>query len=582
MRAALLGLAVGFVAVLGGPSRADDLAKLEGSWEGLLKVNPTMELRLVFRVEAKPGESPTAVMDSPDQGAKGIPAESATFDAKTGAVSVELKKIGGKFEGKRNEAGDELIGEWKQSGMTWPLTLKKTDGKALPVELWEGTLTLPNDIRLRLVFHLTTNADGTIRATMDSPDQAANGVKVDEVVRKDGSLKIVMKAILGEYQGKLNEAGTEATGDWKQAGASFPLTLKKVEKTTEVRRSQVPKPPFPYKTEEVAYDNKEAGAKLAGTLSLPEGDGPFPAVLLITGSGPQDRDETLMGHKPFLVLADALTRRGIAVLRVDDRGVGKSTGDFGKATSEDFAGDALASVAYLKTRPEINPKTIGLIGHSEGGLIAPMVATRTPDVAFIVLMAGTGLTGAEILEMQSGLILKAMGSTDAIVDRQRETIRKLTGIVAAEPDAAKSREAMKKAIEALRAALPEEERKLIEGSQGDARLDQFNSPWFRYFLTYDPRPTLRKVRCPVLAINGEKDLQVPPKENLAEIEKALKAGGNSSYEIHELPGLNHLFQQSRTGAPAEYGSIEETLNPAALTLMADWVLKTARQIEAGR
>lgn len=582
MRALAFGMAAGLVVLLGGPSRADDLAKLEGSWEGLLKVNDTVELRLIFRVEARPGEGAKVTMESPDQGAKGIPVDAATFDATTGAVAFGIKPINGRFEGKRNQAGDELTGTWKQAGMSWPLALTKTDGQARPAELWEGTLKLPNDIRLRLLFHLTTQDDGGYRATMDSPDQGANGIKVDEAVKKDGSLKFTLKAIQGEFTGKLNPDGTEAAGEWKQLGVNYPLTLKKVEKATEVRRPQNPKPPFPYRTEEIAYGNTAAkGVKLAGTLSTPKGPGPFPAVLLITGSGPQDRNESLLGHSPFLVLADALTRRGIAVLRVDDRGVGKSTGDFATATSDDFAGDALAGVAYLKSRSEIDPKAIGLVGHSEGGLIAPMVATRSPDVAFIVLMAGTGLTGAEILEMQAGLISKAMGATEETAARQSEAIRKLAAIVVAEPDAEKSREAMKQAIEKMIAALPESERKAMEGGSADSQLKQFSSPWFRYFLGYDPRPTLRKVRCPVLAINGEKDLQVPPRENLAEIEKALKTGGNTAYEIHELPGLNHLFQESKTGAPSEYGSIEETINPAALKLMADWILKTSGRAEAG-
>ncbi|MFO0959355.1 MAG: alpha/beta fold hydrolase [Isosphaeraceae bacterium] len=583
MRATMLGLSGICLLAMSMPARADDLKKLEGSWEGLLKVTEAIELRLVLRVETRPDEAPKVVMDSPDQGAKDIPTDSATYDPKTEAVAIELKIIGGSFSGKRNDAGTELVGVWKQSGMSWPITLKKTDIKPLPTDVWEGTLMLPNDIKLRVVFRVTNNPDGSIRATMDSPDQGANGIKVDEAIRKDGKIQFVLKAIQGEYSGTINKEATEASGEWKQGGASFPLNLKKVPNATEARRPQEPRFPYPYKTEEVVYENKEAGIKLAATLTVPQGDGPFPAVVLITGSGPQDRDESLMGHRPFLVLADALTRRGIAVLRADDRGVGKSTGEFARATSIDFAGDVEAGVAYLKTRHEIQPKAIGLVGHSEGGLIAPIVATRTSDVAYIVLMAGTGLTGAEILEMQSGLILQAMGGSESAVEGQKLAIRKLAAIAVSEPDPARSRDAMKLAVQSIRDALPESERKPLEVGQLDSRLDQFTSPWFRYFLSYDPRSTLKKVRCPVLAINGEKDLQVPPKENLAEIEKALKAGGNTSYTIRELPGLNHLFQACKTGTPSEYGSIEETLNPAALVLMGDWILETAKRTgEGGR
>ena len=234
-------------------------------------------------------------------------------------------------------------------------------------------------------MHVGKTAEGKLTAKMDSPDQGARGLKVDTIALDKTALSFEMKALLGKYEGKLNAEGTEAAGTWTQAGNSFPLTLKKTDKATELRRPQTPRAPFPYKAVEVSYPNKTGGVTLAGTLTEPEGPGPFPALILISGSGPQDRDETLFEHKPFLVLADTLTRRGIAVLRVDDRGVGGSTGSLSSSTSDDFAGDVLAGIAFLKTRGEINPKRVGLMGHSEGGIIAPMVAARSPDVAFIVL-----------------------------------------------------------------------------------------------------------------------------------------------------------------------------------------------------
>ena len=312
---------------------------------------------------------------------------------------------------------------------------------------------------------------------------------------------------------------------------SLPLTLTKTDKIAESARPQMPKPPYPYRAEDVTYENKAGGVKLAGTLTVPSGPGPFPAVILITGSGAQDRDESLLGHKPFLVLADYLSRRGIAVLRVDDRGVGGSTGHTKSSTSDDFAGDVLAGVDFLKGRKEIDPSKIGLIGHSEGGIIAPMAAARSKDIAFIVLMAGTGVPGDQILAAQGQLILKASGSSESEMKQERDVQKRLIDIIVQEKDEKAAQVKLAAALKEILAAMPESERKAVAekpGALSEAAVDAFNNAWFRYFLTYDPRPTLRTVACPVLAINGEKDLQVPAKENLAEIEKALKRGATAT------------------------------------------------------
>jgi len=343
-------------------------------------------------------------------------------------------------------------------------------------------------------------------------------------------------------------------------------------------RPQEPKKPYPYIERQVEYTNLKAGVKLVGTLTLPSDKGPFPAVLLITGSGPKDRNETVFGHRPFLVLADYLTRQGIAVLRVDDRGVGESTGDFSQATSEDFASDVLAGREYLKTRKEINPEQIGLIGHSEGGLIAPMVAVKSPDVAFIVLMAGTGLTGEEILYLQGALISRAMGVSEEDIAKNRQFNEKIFSLIKEEKDEKTIEEKLRQMFMADWAELNEEEKKAIGDPEVylKAQLQSLLSPWLKFFLTYDPKPTLSKVKCPVLAINGEKDLQVPPKENLSAIEEALVAGGNKNFTVEELPGLNHLFQTAQTGVPSEYAKIEETISPIALKIIGDWILEQTR------
>lgn len=347
-------------------------------------------------------------------------------------------------------------------------------------------------------------------------------------------------------------------------------------------RPQEPKAPYPYDEEEVVYHNEKDRVQLAGTLTLPRSKRPFPAVLLITGSGPQDRNESLLGHKPFLVLADHLTRLGIAVLRVDDRGTFKSTGNFNEATSEDFAADALAGVEYLKTRREIAPKQIGLIGHSEGGLIAPLLAARSGDIAFIVMMAGPGLSGEQILYRQADMISRASGVSDELIALNRGAQERMFAIIKQEKDSVIAEQRIREEAKIFREAAVgtraegnEEQQRAVNliSAAIEVQAKLVVKPWFRFFLTYDPRSALMKVRCPVLAINGEKDLQVPAEENLTAIRQALEAGGNKDYTTVSLPNLNHLFQTCRTGALSEYMQIEETISPAALETISKWILK---------
>ncbi|HVP35996.1 MAG TPA: alpha/beta fold hydrolase [Terriglobales bacterium] len=441
---------------------------------------------------------------------------------------------------------------------------------------WLGTLSF-SGTELRVVFKIVKSPEGKLTATMDSPDQGAKDIPVDEVVFQNGHLSLSLKAIAGGFEGDMKDDLT-IEGQWSQGGMSLPLTLKRTDKVPEAARPQEPKQPYPYDEKEVVYENKKAGIELAGTLTLPKSGGPFPVVLLITGSGPEDRNETVFGHRPFLVLADYLTRRGIAVLRVDDRGVGKSTGSYAKATTEDFAGDVLAGVEYLKSLKEINPKQIGLLGHSEGGIIAPMVATKSPDVSFIVLMAGTGLTGEQILYLQSALIEKASGTSDEVIARDRKLKEQMFAVVKENQDSASIDKKLRLVLNDAIAKMSDKEKQDMGYSPEmvDMTIKQMLSPWLRFFLTYDPKPALMKVKCPVLAINGEKDMQVPPKENLPAIEEALKAGGNKDYTIKELPGLNHLFQTATTGSPTEYAKIEETISPAALTIIGDWIVGHTR------
>jgi pimeloyl-ACP methyl ester carboxylesterase len=441
--------------------------------------------------------------------------------------------------------------------------------------LWQGTLKMPG-VELRIVFHINKADDGKLSATFDSPDQGARGIAVEECAFSKDKLTLAAKAIDGGYEGTMKNDST-IEGVWKQAGASLPLVLKRIEKVEEARRPQEPKKPYPYKEEEVEFENKTGGFKLAGTATSPETGGPFPAVVLISGSGPENRDEEVFGHKPFLVLADYLARQGIAVLRYDDRGVGKSGGDGKTATTADLATDALAAFEYLKNRKDIDPKHIGLIGHSEGGVIAPIVANQVPDVAFVVLMAGTGVPGDSVLMLQSQLVAKAEGAADSTLAKSAVAQRALLDLAKTDLDsaalAAKLRPLLKQSMAQLSPADSQKVSSADTSSQAvEAQVQQVLTPWFHYFLNYDPRPALMKLKQPVLAIVGGKDVQVAPKENLAAIEAALKAGGNKDFTVRELPGLNHLFQTANTGGVSEYKKIEETISPSALKVMGDWII----------
>lgn len=436
---------------------------------------------------------------------------------------------------------------------------------------WNGLLSVQG-IQLRLVFHISKTDQG-YSSTMDSPDQGAKGIAVTSTsfVNSHLNLKITMAGI--EYDGELKD--DVIVGTFKQGGLSIPLDLKKEEiEKPEMKRPQEPAKPYPYYSEDVKIVNHSAQLELAGTLTLPSKEGVFPAAILISGSGPQNRDEELLGHKPFLIISDYLTRNGIAVLRYDDRGTAGSTGDFSQASSMDLATDAEAVVAYLKTRKEIDPKKIGLIGHSEGGVIAPIIAARSKDLAFIVLLAGTGIPGDQLLLLQQKLIGTASGATEEELKKAAEINKGAFELILNATDSEKLNSDLTAYLTNIVAEDPESlpDNGMSTEDMIQMQVKQLAGPWMQFFLKHDPAPTLKKVRCPVLALNGEKDLQVPPKENLSAIEQALKKGRNKSVTIKEFPGLNHLFQECTTGSPDEYAKIEQTFSPDALKFMTEWIL----------
>jgi uncharacterized protein len=454
---------------------------------------------------------------------------------------------------------------------------------------WEGALDVGT--KLRLGLRVKTAPLGRWTAVLDSIDQGAADIGVDTIEMDDQrAVKLRMSSIGATFSGTMAESGKAIEGTWKQGPSKLPLTFTRVGEISKLSRPQNPLKPFPYDETDAAfsYDPKGEPAAsfkpepargdktritIAGTLSTPKSPGPHPAAILITGSGPQDRDELLMGHRPFLVLADHLARAGIAVLRCDDRGIGGSTGDFQAADTRDFANDARAAIAYLKTRPEIDAERIGLIGHSEGGLVAPMVAQNSKDVAFVVMLAGPGVPGRDILLEQARLISKAMGAPEDSIATQDALRARIYDVVAGTADLAECKATLRELLEdgwedmspAERAGAGRRETFIV------SQIEAVCGAWFRFFVPYDPRPALEKMHCPVLALLGEKDLQVPAAQNAPELEKALAKGGNKDFSVRRLEGLNHLFQHAETGAPAEYGTIEETFAPEALSAISEWI-----------
>lgn len=435
---------------------------------------------------------------------------------------------------------------------------------------WMGRIQA-GGISLRVIFNLSFAGKDSLSATLDSPDQGAKNIAIGPVILGGRDINIKAPLLLGEYKGTFRN-DTLIEGTWTQAGRSTALDLTRLRKAFALNRPQEPKPPFEYISEDVTFHNKKSGFDLGGTLTLPEGEGPFKAVILVSGSGSQNRNEELMGHKPFLVIADHLTRNGIAVLKYDDRGVGQSKGSPLNATTADLANDAEAALKYLETRKEIDPATIGIAGHSEGGLIAPIVASQNPETAFIISLAGTGVNGEKIFHTQNYEIGLAAGGDPEELKKGIAINEKLFAVLKKEKDDNKAAEEInavyKKILKREKKSEEEIDRLVKELNTG---LNPSTYPWLRYFIITDPSDFWKKVKCPVLALNGEKDLQVSSSINLPAIEKALRSGGNQSVRTISLPGLNHLFQHCKTGLPAEYGEIEETFSPEVLEIMAKWI-----------
>ena len=422
---------------------------------------------------------------------------------------------------------------------------------------WKGKLNVPGS-SLTIIFNISKTEAG-YQSTMDSPDQQAQNIPVTKIIVEANTVKLEIPAARMSYTATMRN--DSLIGTFVQGGFQTSLNMVRSEPTV-LKRPQEPKPPYSYHSEEVSITSAQ-GVVLSGTLTLPNPTGKQPVVVLISGSGPQNRDSELFGHKPFLVLADYLTRNGIGVLRYDDRGVGKSTGNFGSALTEDFAHDATAAVSYLKTRKEVVKNGIGLIGHSEGGVIAPMVASRSKDVQYVILLAGSGLQGSDLMLLQKKRIEEVMGVDSLSIAKGQEIFRQAYSIITASDTTGMKANVKNILNNAFGQTVPSRQIMNI--------YNQLMSPWMVSFLRIDPAPYLKNVKVPILIMNGDRDLQVPAAENTTAIEAALRSGGNKRVTTKRYPTLNHLFQEATTGSLSEYQKIEQTFSLIVMQDIVVWI-----------
>ncbi|RSK45035.1 alpha/beta hydrolase family protein [Hymenobacter rigui] len=433
--------------------------------------------------------------------------------------------------------------------------------------LWQGSLSVQGT-NLRTVVALSGNGN-TLKGLLSVPQQGLQDLALSSTVVRHDSLLLRADNIQGRFAGRFAADGQSVAGMWYQGGMQLPLTLRRSSASAEAsaapRRPQVPVAPFPYRSQDLTFSNSKAGIQLAGTLTLPAGKGPFPAVVLVSGSGPEDRNETVFGHQPFLVLADYLTRQGFAVLRYDDRGTAQSGGTFAGALTADFTADAQAALAYLRTRPDIRHKQVGLIGHSEGGLIAWQAAAQPAGPDFVVSLAGPGVSGDAVLLRQQADLARAAGADSAAIGQNRRLHQALFAGLRRQPATLSADALTGKLASVVQQQIPG-----ISAEVAQKQVKPLTSPWMRSFLLTDPATYLSKVKCPVLALNGSHDLQVAADQNLPAIEQGLRAAHNTHATVQTLPNLNHLFQTDSAGT-SQYATIEETFAPSALQVIGNWL-----------
>jgi len=455
---------------------------------------------------------------------------------------------------------------------------------------WQGNLNVQGN-QIPIVFHISKDSANNSIASFDSPSQHAFNLPCSQVILKDDSIILLMAILKGKYAGLVSKDKKQIDGLWFQGAGSLPLTVIKISDTAVVKehkRPQTPKPPFPYHSDDVVYMNADNSLQYGATLTYPKSDSinhsakanTYPAVILITGSGQQDRDETLFDHKPFAIIADYLTRKGFAVLRVDDRGIGKSSGNFEDATTADFAKDVEASLDFLAKQPQVNKDKIGLIGHSEGGMIAPIVADERKEIKYIILLAGPGIPIIDLMQQQIEAVSISEGKSSAEAKAAGHLMHIVWEEAGKNEDSASTIKNIRLKIGVWSKTLDTATLARIKGNDTSSVNNQIaqamaalNSKWYKYFISFNPQPYLQKLDCKVLALNGSKDVQVVAAPNLNGIKNSLKKSKSPEYETIEIPGLNHLFQTCIKCSPSEYIDLEESFSPKALDIMGNWLQK---------
>lgn len=575
MRYRLVAAMVGALAVAAGPAPAQELS---GCWAGSLG-DGNAQRRAAFEFARVPdgwrGASHVLGrrIETDSLAEIRLAGTALTF---TSGPTAERRAV---FSGSLGDGG--LSGRVTRDTVTMPFALARAEPEpALAlVGYWSGGLYQGEMLLVRMGLDVVPAPCGQVLMTMDSPDQGVSDLPVTSVRMQGDSLFLELRYLGGALRGRVAPGGTAFAGEWTQGGATLALRLQRSDSAVTFARPQEPRPPFPYSVQDVTYHNADDSTRFAATLTLPPGDGPFPAAVLITGSGAQNRDETVMGHRPFLVIADHLTRHGIAVLRADDRGVGGSSGNIMTATIADNVGDAMAAVRLLRAHPKIDSTRVGFIGHSEGGWVGPLAASRSNAVAFVVMLAGPAVSGEDILHAQTRAMSLAGGVGADMIDGSEAVSRQVYAIIRNEPDSARAIAAIMAMTDTILRTLPPAQAAALDSSWNvPGRAEQLRqglavtvTPWFRYLLTYDPAPALDALRVPVLALFGELDLQVPPEQSVPILERLWADHPDAT--IHVFPKLNHLFQHAETGLIAEYATIEETFAPAVLEMMTTWILQ---------
>jgi uncharacterized protein len=548
---------------------------LAGDWAGTLQVGET-ELQLVLHLSRDAQGQWHATLDSLNQSVFGMEASSVTHEED--ALHFEIASVGAKFQGKIQPDHRTIRGVWEQSGSGLPLKFEKRSAsagsRAAAVSkaegTWQGAIEVTN-MRMRLQMHVSHDDKGKLLASVDSLDQGIQGIPASKVTEANGRLSFEIPTFQAEYHGTLNDSRNEISGEWTQNDSAEKLDFRRSDQPLEVRRPQNPSKPYPYSVAEISFSSGDSKTSLAATLTIPPGTGPFPAALFIGGSGPTDRDETVAGHKPFLVLADLLTKKGLAVLRYDKRGTGQSTGNYDQASMSDFGGDAQAALNYLKSRKEVDPKRVGILAHSEGGILASQIAAKAGELDWLVLLATPATTGERTLLRQSELVARTGGLPEQQIARSQQFDRMAYAAVRETKSATALEAKLNDLIEksGLSASMP------AAALQAQIRL--MTTPWFRQYLDFDPAPIMEQIKCPVLALNGDRDLQVDANDTVPLLRQAYENSGNKDFTVMEIAGVNHLFQKAQSGSPALYGAIEETIAPEVLNAVGSWLAKHTPQ-----